>query len=101
MKSEDKIQLKNTSPLGEPLVATFLPDGGMNLASYKLGEIEVIDYIRDKLTTEEFVGYCSGNVLKYQSRWRLKGGIEDLRKASVYLDWQIEALIEIAEGAIK
>lgn len=70
-------------------------------AHYNSGEIEVIDYIRDKLTTEEFVGYCSGNVLKYQSRWRLKGGIEDLRKASVYLDWQIEALIEIAEGAIK
>lgn len=38
-----KIQLKNTSSSGQPLVATFLPEGGMNLCSYKLGSIEVID----------------------------------------------------------
>ena len=39
----NKIKLKNTSPTGKSLVATFLPDGGMNLCSYKLGDIEVID----------------------------------------------------------
>ena len=39
----DKRKLKNTSPTGEPLVATFLPEGGMNLCSYKLGDIEVMD----------------------------------------------------------
>ena len=63
---------------------------------YTTGEVEVIDYIRDKLTDEEFVGYCSGNVLKYISRWRHKGGIEDLRKAAVYLNWQIEALVKVS-----
>ncbi len=59
-------------------------------AHYMAGDIEVIDYIRDKLTQEEFIGYCTGCVLKYVSRWRLKGGVEDLRKAAVYQRWAIE-----------
>lgn len=53
-------------------------------------EIEVIDYIRDTLDCTEFVGYCIGNVLKYTSRWRKKGGVEDLEKAKVYLEWGIQ-----------
>ena len=52
--------------------------------------IEVIDYIRDTQTQEEFVGYCLGNVIKYVSRWRKKGGVEDLKKAQVYLGWAVE-----------
>lgn len=56
---------------------------------YCFGKIEVIDYIRDKLTAEEFQGYCIGNVMKYISRWRHKGGVEDLQKAGVYLGWAI------------
>lgn len=58
---------------------------------YTSGKIETIDYIQDKLTNEEFIGYCIGNVIKYTSRYRLKGGKEDLLKASVYLDWAIDA----------
>lgn len=61
---------------------------------YTHGEIETIDYIRDKLTKEEFVGYCIGNVMKYTSRYRYKGVKEDLLKASVYLDWAIDAYAE-------
>lgn len=61
---------------------------------YTFGEIEVIDYIKDKLTGDEYVGYCMGNVLKYSSRWRHKGGLEDLKKAQVYLGWAIEAVEE-------
>ena len=53
-------------------------------------QIEVIDYIRDTQTQEEFVGYCLGNVIKYVSRWRKKGGVEDLKKAQVYLGWAVE-----------
>ena len=59
-------------------------------AHYTQGEIETIDYIRDKLTPEEFDGYCKGNVLKYISRERHKNGTEDLKKAQVYLGWMIE-----------
>ena len=57
---------------------------------YTFGDIEVIDYIRDKLTPDEFIGYCIGNVMKYISRWRHKAGKEDLEKAEVYLRWAIE-----------
>lgn len=53
-------------------------------------QIEVIDYIRDTLTQDGFVEYCIGNVIKYVSRWRKKGGVEDLKKAAVYLEWAIE-----------
>ena len=53
-------------------------------------QIEVIDYIRDTLTPVGCTDYCLGNVLKYVSRWRKKDGIQDLRKAQVYLGWAIE-----------
>ncbi len=58
---------------------------------YTVGEIEVIDYIRDKISPAGFTDYCIGNVLKYVSRWRHKGGVEDLNKAKVYLEWAIES----------
>ena len=64
---------------------------------YTTGEIEVIDYIRDKLTAEQFTGFCEGNVLKYVSRWRQKGGLEDLSKAKVYLDWMIQSATKEGE----
>lgn len=57
---------------------------------YTQGGIETIDFIKAKLTPEEFEGYCKGNVIKYVSREGDKGGTEDLRKAAVYLDWLIE-----------
>jgi len=37
------------------------------------------------------LGFAEGNVVKYVTRWRLKGSIEDLRKARHYLDLLIEA----------
>lgn len=55
-------------------------------------EIEPICYIRSTLTVEEFVGYCIGNVLKYVSRWRKKGGLEDLKKADTYMMWAVKAV---------
>lgn len=62
---------------------------------YTFGSIEVINYIRDKMTPDEFQGYCMGNILKYVSRHKHKNGVEDLKKAQVYLGW----LIESEEGA--
>lgn len=63
----------------------------VNHPNHYAGQIEVIDYIRDKLTPEGFTEYCCGNVLKYVSRWRKKDGIQDLKKARVYLDWMIQS----------
>ena len=62
----------------------------VNAPSHYIGKIECIDYLRDKLTKEEFTGFCMGNVLKYSSRWRKKDGVQDMKKAKVYLDWAIE-----------
>lgn len=36
------------------------------------------------------LGFCEGNVVKYCTRWRSKGGVEDLKKARHYLDMLIE-----------
>jgi hypothetical protein len=40
------------------------------------------------------LGFVEANVVKYTTRWRNKGGVEDLRKAIHYL----EMLIEFEEG---
>lgn len=36
------------------------------------------------------LGYFDGNAVKYLSRWRHKGGINDLRKAAHYIEKLIE-----------
>ena len=36
------------------------------------------------------IGYLEGNVIKYVSRWRDKGGVDDLKKAQHYLTKLIE-----------
>jgi hypothetical protein len=48
--------------------------------------IQPIDYI-----TKNGLGFCEGNVVKYITRWRKKGGVEDLKKARHYIDLLIEA----------
>lgn len=53
---------------------------------YTSTKIETIEIIRDKLTEEAFEGFCIGNVLKYVTRYKLKNGLEDLKKARWYLD---------------
>ena len=60
---------------------------------YKLESlnIEVIDIIKEILGKEKFEGYCRGNVLKYVMRADNKNGVEDLKKARVYLNWEIES----------
>lgn len=62
---------------------------------YTSGGIECIEAIEASMGTDSFQDYCKGNIIKYIWRWRNKGGVEDLKKARVYLDW----LIESAEGS--
>ena len=57
---------------------------------YLVGGIEVIDYIKAKLTPEEFRGYLKGNVIKYISRADHKNGIVDWNKADWYVDRYVE-----------
>ena len=58
---------------------------------YTQGGIECIEAIRASMAADGFCDYCKGNIIKYIWRWRDKGGVEDLKKASVYLDWLINA----------
>ena len=53
---------------------------------YTSTKIETIEIIRDKLSAEAFEVFCIGNVLKYVTRYKLKNGLEDLKKARWYLD---------------
>ena len=52
---------------------------------YKKLEIQTWDYI-----TANDIGYMEGNVIKYVTRWKDKGGLKDLLKAKPYLDKLIE-----------
>lgn len=52
---------------------------------YKKQVIQVWDFI-----TANGIPYLEGNAIKYLSRWRDKGGLEDLLKARHYVDKLIE-----------
>jgi len=92
-------ELVNPTPVigGTGVRGTYVPlalDAGDAVnapAHYTEGGIETIDFIRAKLSHEQFKGYCRGNALKYLSRAELKGGVEDYRKAAVYLGWLNDA----------
>ena len=66
-------------------------DAVQHPSHYTQGGIECIEAIRASMTADGFCDYCKGNIIKYIWRWRDKGGVEDLRKASVYLGWLINA----------
>lgn len=55
------------------------------------GGLEVIDIIKSVLG-DGFEPYCVGNVLKYISRYKKKNGLEDLKKARVYINYVIDYL---------
>lgn len=62
----------------------------INPNHYVFGGIETIEYLKAKLTPEEYRGFLKGNVLKYVSREAEKNGEEDLKKAKWYLNKLIE-----------
>jgi hypothetical protein len=57
---------------------------------YNKGAIEAIEAIKASMHPQEYKGYLKGNCLKYLWRYEYKNGIEDLRKARVYLEWLIK-----------
>lgn len=52
---------------------------------YKDMAIQPVEYIH-----RNGIGFCEGCVIKYVSRWRAKGGLEDLKKARHFIDLLIE-----------
>jgi hypothetical protein len=63
-------------------VANLRQEGGDH---YKQAMIEPWDYI-----VANGLGFLEGNAVKYLTRFRSKGGVEDLKKARHYLDKLIE-----------
>lgn len=57
---------------------------------YKHKAIQPWDYI-----VSNNLGYLEGNIVKYVSRWREKGGVDDLKKARHYLDKLIEVAVPV------
>lgn len=73
----------------------------INPEHYKSGGIETIEYIRAKMSKEEFYGYIKGNVIKYVSRVDKKSDkildkIDDLKKAQ----WYLERMIQVHQEEI-
>ena len=61
---------------------------------YTKGPVETIEVIKG--TVHHYSSYLHGNIIKYVLRAIHKGGLEDFKKARVYLDWLIKEL----EGTI-
>jgi hypothetical protein len=56
-------------------------------AHYQGEKIECIEYLKDNMPYEAYLGYLEGNAKKYLHRWRFKGKpVEDLKKAIWYLN---------------
>ena len=58
-------------------------------AHYKDLPIQPVEYIH-----QNGIGFCEGCAIKYLTRWRSKGGIEDLRKARHFIELLIEMEME-------
>ena len=64
-------------------------------AHYTAGGIECIDALA--AATEELTGIeavCTANAIKYLWRWKLKNGVEDLKKAIWYINYLLTHLDE-------
>lgn len=66
----------------QAMTANAMQVGGNH---YKGKAIQPWDYI-----ASNNLGYLEGNIVKYVSRWKDKGGVEDLKKAMHYLTKLIE-----------
>lgn len=55
---------------------------------------ETIKVLEAWLTPTEYIGFLKGNAIKYLSRHRMKGGLEDLDKA----DWYQRRMLEYVKS---
>lgn len=68
-----------------------------NPKHYTQGAIECIEAIESQMSEAEYRGYLKGCAIKYLWRESLKNGLEDLKKAS----WYLERLIQETENKVK
>ena len=90
-KRRAQVRRVNEAIKDEQRVASRLSTyDAINPNHYKGSGIECIEYIKERLPADAFLGYLDGNIIKYTHRWKEKNGIEDLRKARWYLDRLIQ-----------
>jgi hypothetical protein len=58
---------------------------------YTAGGIETIDYLKAKMSPDEYIGYLRGNIIKYVSRIGIKQG-EPPSKDAGKIVWYAKAL---------
>jgi hypothetical protein len=62
-------------------------------------------YLKKKIQPIEYImanklDFCEGNIVKYITRWRDKGGIESLRKIKQYVDFIIQEELDGQEEEV-
>ena len=58
---------------------------------YTKGAIQFLEYLKQQLSKEGYLGFLEASVMKYMHRHKLKdANIEDLEKANFYLNRLIE-----------
>jgi uncharacterized protein DUF3310 len=84
---EGKWGIKERPSLAETKPEADTPALGRQVGGehYKDLAIQPVEYIH-----RNGLGFIEGSVIKYVTRWRSKGGAEDLRKARHFLDLLIE-----------
>ena len=78
----DEMQKQHLLQVNAQIRANEQQVGG---AHYAIKAIQPWDFI-----IANNIGYLEGNIIKYVSRWKDKGGVEDLKKAQHYLQKLIE-----------
>lgn len=80
----------------QPAAKPYLPPQANDMVNhpshYTQGGVECIEALKASMSAEEFRGYLKGCNMKYMWRYRLKNGLEDLKKAQWYLNRLIREL---------
>lgn len=68
--------------------------GNVNHPSHYGGDTvyECIKVMKNWMSHTAFIGFCTGNAIKYICRWERKNGIEDIKKAIWYLQAAVEEM---------
>lgn len=75
---------------GTSTVTDKLNDSVNHPSHYTHGSVECLDAISSALGQDGYSSYLVGNIMKYIWRYKYKNGLEDLKKASFYLDCLIK-----------
>ena len=62
-----------------------------NATHYQNGEIQPIEYMQDKLSKEEMIGYIKGNIEKYNNRTKGED-LKDAVKLAQYAKWKVDVM---------